>query len=105
MLRATASPYKVFVHVLGKPQPDNNTIYAQQDAEPCANRYSTEKWRPGESLLDHYQLALPGDLPPGIYTLTIGWYNETAGRLSITDAAGQSAGDALTLEQIRIAQP
>ncbi len=105
VLNATTAPYKVFVHVVGQPQPDGNVIYAQQDAEPCTNRYSTLRWRPGEIVVDHYTLTLPNDLPAGAYTLEIGWYNEESGRLTVTQASSQSAGDTLMLKHLQLAPP
>ena len=54
-------------------------MYAQYDGEPCARLWHTTNWRPGELLSDTYSLRMPNQLPPGSYTLEIGWYAEATG--------------------------
>jgi hypothetical protein len=86
-LKPSDVPYKLFVHLLGAPKTDGSILYAQYDGEPCARLWHTPSWRPGELLFDTYSLRLPTDLPPGNYTLEIGWYTEATGaRLSIAKA-------------------
>jgi 4-amino-4-deoxy-L-arabinose transferase-like glycosyltransferase len=101
----TPALYKIFLHLRGKPQLDGNVVYAQDDTEPCAFRYSSLQWHPGELIVDHYALALPENLPAGSYSLGIGWYNENSGRLPITQASNQASGDTLVLGQLQLPQP
>jgi hypothetical protein len=50
--------------------------------------FPTRYWQPGTKIIDSRDLDLPPDLPPGSYTLYIGWYIlENYSRLSL-DAAG-----------------
>ena len=99
----TPLPYKVFVHFVGAPQADGNTIYAQYDGPPCASSYPTWQWQPGETWRDAYSLTLPNALPPGEYRLHIGWYHETSGtRLPLHDALGQPVGDAFQIVSVSL---
>ena len=75
----TDVPYKLFIHLLGAPRADGSIVYAQYDGEPCARLWHTTNWRPGELLSDTYSLRMPNQLPPGSYTLEIGWYAEATG--------------------------
>lgn len=63
-----------FVHLLGA---DGHPL-AQQDTVLCAGACPASSWLAGEILLDEVALALPADLPPGRYTLAVGWYDATA---------------------------
>jgi hypothetical protein len=67
----TASPWKVFTHLLdGAP-----SVVAQRDAEPADNLRPTTGWRPGERIEDNYGILVPEELPAGAYTLEIGMYS------------------------------
>jgi len=46
-------------------------IAIEQTQEPAAGAYPTLLWQPGEILLDWHDLALPTDLRPDQYTLTV----------------------------------
>ncbi|HEX7589227.1 MAG TPA: glycosyltransferase family 39 protein [Anaerolineae bacterium] len=78
-VQPTEAPYKLFVHLLGTPKADGSVVYAQYDGEPCARLWHTTNWRPGELLADSYSIHVPNELPPGHYTLEIGWYAATTG--------------------------
>jgi hypothetical protein len=65
-------------------QPIDRSLYAEievLDAEgrgvahtitlPQQGFYPTWRWRPGEDVADHHQVALPPDLAPGVYHLRI----------------------------------
>ncbi|MBN1430960.1 MAG: glycosyltransferase family 39 protein [Anaerolineae bacterium] len=100
-------PYKVFVHLIGPPQTDGSVIYAQQDRQPCAGSYPTWWWRPDEIIIDTYSIQVPPDIQSGIYSLATGWYEDpgeagSGARLAAIDAGGQSLGDTVPLEQIRV---
>ena len=98
-LKPTDVPYKLFVHLLGAPKADGSTVYAQYDGEPCARLWHTAVWRPGELLFDTYSLRTPINLPPGSYTLEIGWYTETTGaRLPV----GQTDATAFKLAEFTV---
>lgn len=58
-----------------------------------------EFWRSGDYLLQLHEIAIPPDLPPGDYPLSVGVYTPQGGRLAVeaTDA------DAVRLTTVRIA--
>jgi hypothetical protein len=57
---------------------------------------------PGEYVQDEVVLDLPVDLPPGIYTLRAGLYDEATGaRLSFFATDGALLGDSLPLAEIK----
>lgn len=104
--QATRAAYKMFVHVIGPPQPDGNILYGQFDAEPCHNTFPTWQWAPGEVVVEVVTFTLPDTIPAGEYWLQVGWYDTgTLARVPATDAAGQALGDSVRLEQIRVTVP
>jgi len=75
--------YTVFVHLL---QPDGSCAPCvwQQDVMPQQGQYPTSRWRPGEVVVDEYQIVLPEETPPGEYPLEVGLYiAETGQRLRV----------------------
>lgn len=94
----TDAAWVMFAHVRGAPKPDGNVVYAQRDSEPCDESYPTWQWRVGERVVERTHIDLAADLPPGTYTLYIGWYDrDTQARLPITDTSGAPQGDDLAL--------
>lgn len=76
--------YTVFVHLL---RPEGG-IAAQHDGIPVNGTYPTPLWMAGEVVADPHVLDLPGDLPPGTYTLEVGLYvQETGARLAVPGSA------------------
>jgi hypothetical protein len=67
--------YKVFVHLLGS----SGRVAAQIDDFPLGGQRPTTSWRPGEVLVDRYDVPLPPGLPAGRYTLEVGFYDPTTG--------------------------
>lgn len=90
-----AADYTVFVHLLG---PEGQRV-AQSDAFPTwLFPQPTSQWPPGQTVLDRHILLLPGDLPPGRYTLQAGLYDgQTLARLPL--AGGD---EVVTLTQIEL---
>jgi hypothetical protein len=72
---ATATSWKVFVHVLD----GANHVLAQQDALPAAGQAPTTSWVPGQVVADRYEVALPGPLPAGAQ-LEVGMYEPVSGK-------------------------
>ena len=84
--------YHVFVHLLDAA--DN--IVAQGDGPPLYGARPTAGWRPGEVLADEHLLLLPADLPPGEYTILLGFYDpDTFARLPATIAGQPQPDDAV----------
>lgn len=64
---------------------------------PRGGAYPTSRWRPGEVVVDTFDIALPPDLPPGEYAIEVGLYiPETGQRLGVVN--GELGRDALRLE-------
>lgn len=58
---------------------------AQADVQPC---WPTSRWQQGSWVHDVQTIPLPPNLPPGAYTLALGWYTyPTFERLPLTTAA------------------
>ncbi|HEX7587425.1 MAG TPA: hypothetical protein VF478_03835, partial [Anaerolineae bacterium] len=94
-LKATSTPYKVFVHVVGS----DGTIITQSDQIPGSGAFPTTSWVKGEYLVDLHQITIP--LPPGSpngYQVRIGMYDPaTGGRLGVSDASNNNLGDYIQL--------
>ena len=88
--------YQVFVHVLD----DNSTVRAQHDGTPGLGSSPTSSWLPGEFITDIHDIALPADMPVGVYRLSVGLYALDNGeRLRLTGADWAGEGDSVFLEQ------
>jgi hypothetical protein len=74
--------YHVFVHLLDAA----GDRVAQSDNQPALWTRPTSSWAPGETIEDRHALALPADLPPGVYTLIVGIYRPGAGERLLTEA-------------------
>jgi hypothetical protein len=66
-----AADLKVFVHLVD----GAGNLVAQRDQVPLDGARPTTGWAPGEVIADSYTLAIGEDVPPGNYTLRIGWYD------------------------------
>lgn len=76
--------YTVSVHLLDA----NGGVLANADHLPPR---PTHDWRPGQVIPDRTSLALPADLPAGVYHVEIGLYdggNPTLPPLSLSDGSG-----------------
>jgi hypothetical protein len=84
--------YKAFVHLVD----DDGVIVAQSDVIP-AQGYATNRWAPGEVIVDRHLLELPDELPPGDYQLLAGLYEP----IGVRRLAAQNAnGEALPDDQV-----
>jgi hypothetical protein len=109
--------YTAFVHLLGPPDAQGSAaapfttegsaaapstsegsaaapsiLWTQDDHEPGFGTYATDRWSPGEVVMDTFHLPIPVDAPPGDYILSTGFYTlETLERLPRNDAAGDTA--------------
>jgi hypothetical protein len=99
-LEPTATPHRIFLHLVGDGDPSD--IRAQADAYP---HLPTSGWLPGEYVSDRIALDLPAGLDPGEYRLLLGLYEEATGtRLPVLDAGGEAAGDSLVLARVPVGQ-
>jgi mannosyltransferase len=95
-----AERYKVFIHVVD----GTGALVGQTDLEPHTGFRPTTTWLPGESIVDHYGIALPSELAPGSYALHVGMYGLSGERLRVTEG-GRPAGDFIRLEHITVTAP
>ncbi len=68
--------HKVFLHLRNSA----GTIVAQDDHAPCSNSLNEADWRPGDVVVEPYQLTIPADAPPGTYRVVLGLYDADSGR-------------------------
>ena len=91
---------QIFVHLVD----EHGERVAGYDAAPLDGWWPTSAWEPGQTLRDHYPLALPSHLRPGHYQLRTGLYRlATLERLPATGPAGSTAGDAAVLGTVDVA--
>ncbi len=76
---APATDWTVFTHIIGPPGADGATQWAGSDAQPGQGSLPTTAWRPGDLILDEYQILLPENIPPGEYQIEVGLYNSATG--------------------------
>jgi hypothetical protein len=88
--------YKVFLHLLD----EGNHIVGQRDAEPGGGARLTDRWTPGEVVIDNYGLPIHPATPPGEYRLELGMYDaETGQRLLTPGDEGQVWLEPVTVER------
>lgn len=91
--------HTLFIHLYPQGE-ENGAPVAQLDIQPC---HPTGKWHLGETLHETYTLSLPPNLPPGTYTLGLGWYSwPTFERLSLDMSDSPLPGQRHQLGQITI---
>jgi hypothetical protein len=91
--------YTVFTHLLD----EHSLVKAQQDRLPGDGDDPTPGWVEGEYVVDHYDLAIPADAPPGPYVVELGMYNaQNSARLPILDSAAKVTGDRIILTTIQV---
>jgi hypothetical protein len=57
--------------------------------------YPARVWIPGTAVIDERIIALPDDLPPGTYTVAVGWY--TRGDLARLPVSAETTRDNLAV--------
>ncbi len=94
-----ARQHKVFLHLRN----GAGEIVAQDDRVPCSNSLNEADWRPGDVVLETYQLALPVNLAAGRYSIVMGMYEpESGARLPVRVAAQPHDGDSVQLGVLQV---
>ena len=91
--------YKVFTQVI---DPVSYYKAGQRDGVPGCERSPTDRWQPGDVIVDRYSIVIEEDAPQGDYTLLIGMYDSSSERLDAYSADGQPLGDALGIDTITV---
>ncbi|MBC7233262.1 MAG: hypothetical protein H5T68_08505 [Chloroflexi bacterium] len=91
--------YSVFTHLLS----ENGQRVAQMDSWPQHGNAPTSGWQLDAIVKDDYELDVPGDASPGVYSIHIGIYlAETQQRLWVLDGVGQPQSDFVILSRVRV---
>lgn len=98
--------YTVYTHLVGSVNPaTGETLWGQDDSEPCRQFYRTSAWDLGEVVRDQFTIVIPADAPPGTFDLQMGLYlwpsMEQLPRLE----EGQPVAGPLILGQVTVMQP
>lgn len=94
-----SAAYFVFVHLL---RPDGTCCVWQSDAMPRQGSYPTDRWQPGEVIVDSYEIVLPADLEGGRYPLEVGLFLPESGRRLQAVVPGLGDADAVDLQPLTI---
>ncbi|MGC9333647.1 MAG: hypothetical protein ACP5JJ_05820, partial [Anaerolineae bacterium] len=95
--------YKVFVHLTDA---DVTRQLAQHDGDPNAGFTPATRWLSGEIVPDTHQLALPGDLAPGLYRLWAGMYDYgTLRNLQVVSSPSLAVDGRVLLGEIEVLAP
>lgn len=95
--RPTPTDQQLFVHL----DDAGGRTVAQFDGPPLDGSHGTDRWLPGERILQPVSLELPADAPAGPLTLRLGWYDyRTQQRLPV---AGDDDG-AVEVGTVTVAQ-
>jgi hypothetical protein len=94
-----SAAYFVFVHLL---RPDGTCCVWQSDAMPRQGSYPTDRWQPGEVIVDRYEIVLPADLEAGRYPLEVGLFLPESGRRLQAVVPGLDEDDAVDLQPLAV---
>ena len=78
--RAVQQPPQVWHSFLHLTDPSGDKVAQAQDHRPGGDYMPSPLWRPGDVIVDSFQLPLPAEMPPGEYTLLAGFYDPTTGQ-------------------------
>ena len=83
--------YTIFVHLQTEPNPyEGGPLLSGMD-RPLCQSHPTPVWEMYESIIQTIQLPIPETVEPGIYAISIGFYDSLSGqRLQVTEPAGQA---------------
>jgi hypothetical protein len=69
---------------------------------PRGGSYPTDRWQPGEVVVDSYDVLLPADLEPGQYPLEVGLFILENGRRLSAALPGLAEDDAIDLQPLTV---
>jgi len=97
--RRIPDDYTVFLHLLA-----NGTQLTQADAPPSGGDWPTSAWIPGQPFADVHQFELPPELPPGPYSLRLGFYDPAtdARLMAFRQDGAEWPDDIVVIEDVEI---
>ncbi len=94
---ALSESYKVFTQIID--MADYHKA-GQRDGIPGCEKFPTDRWLPGDIIVDRYSIAIDPAAPAGEYTLLVGLYDAQEERLDVFAPDGQTLGDALGIDTV-----
>ncbi len=95
-LAETEEDYKVSLRLLD----GEGHLGGVEDAFPVLDAYRTRAWRPGEAIIDTYDLPILAGMPPGDYTIQVTMYQpDTLAPLASAPLGTISLGRTMNLER------
>ncbi len=91
-------PYTVFTHLIGR----DEELIAQKDNMPVNDTVPTTCWRPGEIIVDRYEITVPAEAPSGNYRLETGLYRWQTGERLPTQGEGAITDGRVILTTIAV---
>jgi hypothetical protein len=70
-----------------------------EDRGPLDGDYPTSRWDADQWVRDRFDLALPPDLPSGLYQVFIGWRDPSGAWLPVGDGIGITLGEIFVADQ------
>jgi len=87
VLGPVGANFTAFVHLTD----EHGRRWGQADNWPGQGSYPTSHWRPGDVIVDRYQVKVHPCLPPGHHRLEVGWYDLATGEWLRTPVGGLTA--------------
>ena len=90
--------YSVYVHLR---EPDGS-IVTQGDRVICDESLNPADWRPGDIVMQDFELAVPPDLIAGQYPVVVGVYDVAGTRLPVGETRLPHSADGVTLGEVEV---
>ncbi|MGL4648086.1 MAG: hypothetical protein ACRC1H_01660, partial [Caldilineaceae bacterium] len=85
---------------------ESGNFAAQKDSVPVCDRRLTNRWRPGEAIVDRHSIPIHPNTPPGIYPLYTKLYREETGELlPVLDEDGVLVDDKVKITELEVVAP
>jgi hypothetical protein len=85
-----AQGWRLFFHMDGP-----GGFWRNLDHPPVGGAYPVERWRQGQKIRDRFTVRFGADFPPGLHTLSIGFWKPPSARLPVKPAEMQDGQDRL----------
>ncbi len=94
------TPWRFYLALYG---PDGQ-VWAQRTAQPCNEWCPTNTWE-ADQITDRLAFEVPADVPPGDYTLKVGWLDAGGRFLQAHRADGSTVGALAELMRVKVGAP